>query len=174
MLATTPQPPYYAVIFTSLRKEGDDEAYKLMAEQMSLLASQQAGYLGVESARENVGITVSYWDSLAAIKNWKNVAEHLVAQQFGREKWYSHYKTRICLVEREYGFEALIEKPSIQDLIITPIIGSIMGEIFYQWSQKIKQNNGQVLGSNRMGSVMLFILSPGVAISKKINQILGN
>ena len=77
-----------------------------MANQMSFLASEQPGYLGVESARENVGITVSYWDSLAAIKNWKYVAEHLVAQQFGREKWYSHYKTRICFVEREYGFEA--------------------------------------------------------------------
>ncbi len=74
----------------------------------------------------------------------------------------------------EYGFEALIEKPSIQDLIITPVIGSIIGEVFYQWSQKIVRNNGQVLGSNRIGSVMMFILSPGVVVSKKINQILGH
>ena len=64
--------------------------------------------MGAESARENVGITVSYWNTLTAIKNWKQVAKHLVAQQFGREKWYSHYKTRICLGEREYGFEALM------------------------------------------------------------------
>lgn len=74
----------------------------------------------------------------------------------------------------EYGFEALIEKPSIQDLIITPVLGSLFGEIFYQWSLKIKQNNGQVLGSKKMGSVMLFLLSPGVEISKKINQFLGH
>lgn len=104
MIAQTPQPPYYAVIFTSIRTEVD-EGYAAMAQQMVELAQQQPGYLGHESARETVGITISYWQSLEAIKNWKQVSEHLIAQQLGREKWYSHYKTRICLVERDYGFE---------------------------------------------------------------------
>ena len=103
MIAKTPQPPYYAVIFTSLRTE-DDNGYGDMAVEMDELAKQQPGFLGVESAREEVGITVSYWESLEAIKNWKANARHLFAQQQGREKWYEQYKVRICKVERDYGF----------------------------------------------------------------------
>ena len=76
MIATTPVTPCYAVIFTSIKTDVDDKTYELMAEQMSLLAAQQLGYLGAESARENVGITVSYWNTLAAIKNWKRVAKN--------------------------------------------------------------------------------------------------
>lgn len=104
MIANTPKPPYYAVIFTSLRTEVDDD-YGLMAERMAELAAQQPGYLGHESARDGIGITVSYWQSLDDIRNWKKVAEHLEAQQKGIKQWYSSYKTRICLVERDYGFE---------------------------------------------------------------------
>jgi heme-degrading monooxygenase HmoA len=104
MIATTPAPPYYAVIFTSLRTSVD-EGYGDMATLMAELAQQQQGYLGHESARDGIGITVSYWQSLEAIKQWKQNAEHLMAQRFGRNKWYTHYKTRICLVERDYGFE---------------------------------------------------------------------
>lgn len=102
MIAKTPTPPYYAVIFTSIRTEGDD-GYAEMAERMAALAAEQPGYLGAESARDEVGITVSYWESLEAIRHWKINAEHLVAQKLGREKWYSAYKTRVCLVERDYG-----------------------------------------------------------------------
>lgn len=102
MIAKTPAPPYYAVIFTSLRTEGDG-GYAEMAERMAELAAEQPGYLGVESARNEVGITVSYWESLEAIRNWKANTEHLVAQKLGREKWYSAYKTRVCRVERDYG-----------------------------------------------------------------------
>jgi len=103
MIAQTPKPPYYAVIFTSIRTEVN-EGYAEMAQQMVELAQQQPGYLSHESARESIGITISYWQSIEAIKNWKQVSEHLIAQQLGREKWYSHYKTRICLVERDYEF----------------------------------------------------------------------
>lgn len=71
MIAETPQPPYYAIIFTSLHTEGDN-GYLNMAIEMNDLAKQQTGYLGVESAREELGITVSYWESLEAIKNWKS------------------------------------------------------------------------------------------------------
>ena len=104
MIATTPQAPYYAVIFTSLRTEGD-HGYEDMAQRMVALALQQPGFLGVESAREGVGITVSYWQSLESIRAWKTHAEHLIAQQTGRREWYSQYKTRIAKVERDYGFE---------------------------------------------------------------------
>lgn len=104
MIAATPQAPYYAVIFTSLRTEGD-HGYEDMAQRMVALALQQPGFLGVESAREGVGITVSYWQSLESIRAWKAHAEHLIAQQTGRREWYSQYKTRIAKVERDYGFE---------------------------------------------------------------------
>ncbi|SFB68186.1 Heme-degrading monooxygenase HmoA [Flagellimonas taeanensis] len=95
--------PYYAVIFTNLRTEGDN-GYAQMALEMEELAQQQPGFLGVESARDGMGITVSYWDSLEAIANWKANMDHIQAQRNGIKKWYSWYKTRICRVEREYEF----------------------------------------------------------------------
>ena len=101
-IADTPVPPYYAVIFTSL-KSGDGEGYAETAERMLELAREQPGFLGVESAREELGITVSYWADLESIKRWKAHAEHREAQRMGKQKWYSRYKTRIALVERDYG-----------------------------------------------------------------------
>lgn len=103
MIAQTPAPPYYAVIFTSLRTEVDN-GYTDMAQKMYELAKQQPGYLGIESAREETGITVSYWKDLESIRLWKQQADHQFAQQMGKEKWYAQYKTRICKVERDYGF----------------------------------------------------------------------
>lgn len=94
---------YYAVIFTSTQKE-NIEGYSDMAEKMETLAKQQKGFLGMDSARNTIGITVSYWESLDAIKNWKQQIAHLQAQQKGRQNWYSWYKVRICKVEREYEF----------------------------------------------------------------------
>jgi heme-degrading monooxygenase HmoA len=105
MIAATPSAPYYAVIFTSLRTD-IDEGYGAMADRMVELAALQPGFLGVESAREGVGITVSYWRDLESIKAWKANAEHLVAQQTGRSDWYRQYKTRIARVERDYGFDS--------------------------------------------------------------------
>jgi len=75
-----------------------------MADKMLALAAQQPGFLGVESAREDIGITVSYWRDLASIKHWKQVADHLEAQKLGRGKWYANYKVRVARVERDYGF----------------------------------------------------------------------
>ena len=103
MIADTPKPPYYAVIFTSLHTEGDN-GYTETARRMVELAAQQPGFLGMESARDGVGVTVSYWESLEAIRAWKANAEHLLAQERGRRDWYSAYKTRIAKVERDYGF----------------------------------------------------------------------
>lgn len=101
-IAHTPPPPYYAVIFTSTRTEVD-AGYAEMAQQMVDLAAEQPGFLGAESARNEVGITVSYWKDLESIRHWKRNTDHLLAQKKGRELWYSAYKTRICLVERDYG-----------------------------------------------------------------------
>jgi len=95
--------PYYAVIFTSIQTE-NIEGYSHMAALMENLAKEQPGFLGMESARNEIGITVSYWQNLESIKNWKANLEHSVAQKTGREQWYSYYKVRICRVEREYEF----------------------------------------------------------------------
>ena len=102
--ADTPEPPYTAVVFTSLRTEGD-QGYARTSQRMVELAAEQPGFLGVESARvaAGLGITVSYWASEADAAAWKQVAEHLVAQQRGREVWYSHYRVRVATVTRDYG-----------------------------------------------------------------------
>jgi heme-degrading monooxygenase HmoA len=102
LIANTPKPPYYAVIFTSIRTSGDN-GYGAMASKMVELASKQPGFLGLESAREEVGITVSYWSDLESIKKWKENIEHQRAQKLGREKWYSSFKTRISKVESDHG-----------------------------------------------------------------------
>jgi heme-degrading monooxygenase HmoA len=102
-LASTPEPPYYAVIFSSIRAPGD-EGYAEMARRMADMAAQQPGYLGMESAREDVGITVSYWRDRESIAAWKRNLDHLEAQRSGKSRWYERYRVRIALVEREYGF----------------------------------------------------------------------
>ena len=105
MIAKTPVPPYYAVIFSSLRTDGD-HGYDEAATRMLELAREQPGFLGVESAREDgLGITVSYWRSEAAILAWKQQAEHRLARAQGRSTWYSAFHTRVCKVERAYTFE---------------------------------------------------------------------
>lgn len=101
MFANTPNPPYYAVIFTSILKSSDP-SYDSVAEHMVDLAKKQPGFLGIESARNETGITVSYWRDIESIKKWKANAEHKVAQHKGKNEWYKSYKTRICLVERDY------------------------------------------------------------------------
>jgi len=101
-ISNTPKPPYYAVIFTSLRTP-EDNGYGEMADRMIELAHQQSGFLGIESARDDLGITVSYWSNIDSIKTWKMNAEHLGAQRKGRQNWYSDFRVRISKVERDYG-----------------------------------------------------------------------
>ncbi|HYU65769.1 MAG TPA: antibiotic biosynthesis monooxygenase [Jatrophihabitantaceae bacterium] len=100
-LAQTPEPPYVAVIFSSVRTDGDN-GYAHMADAMDELARQQPGFLGVEYARSDIGITVSYWRDDAAARAWKGVVAHLVAQRRGRGAWYEDYRVRIATVERDY------------------------------------------------------------------------
>ena len=102
--ADTPQPPYTAVIFTSVRTDGD-AGYGAMSDAMVELAAQQPGYLGIESARDGLGITVAYFRDEASARAWKNVAEHREAQRLGREKWYAGYRLRIATVTRAYGWD---------------------------------------------------------------------
>jgi len=103
--ATLPAPPYYAVIFSSRRNADDAEGYDAAAQRMVELAAQQSGFLGVESTRgaDGFGITVSYWESEAAIASWKRQAEHAATRAYGREHWYEHYELRVAKVERAYG-----------------------------------------------------------------------
>ena len=96
--------PYYAVVFTT-KLSNNLDGYEIMANKMEELAKQQKGYLGIESARSEIGITVSYWENLESITQWKNNIEHTEARNIGREKWYAQYQLRICKVEREYGFK---------------------------------------------------------------------
>lgn len=105
--ASTPRPPYYAVIFSSQRTEGDN-GYGETAQRMAELAQQQPGFLGMESTRgaDGFGITVAYFDSEEHIRAWKRNLEHAAAQQKGREVWYAHYEIRIAKVERAYNFKA--------------------------------------------------------------------
>lgn len=95
--------PYYAVIFTS-KRTNFDLGYQEMAIKMEELAKIQEGFLGIESARNEIGITVSYWQNLEAIVNWKNNLDHLKAQSLGKEKWYEYYSVKIAKVEKEYSF----------------------------------------------------------------------
>ncbi len=106
--ATTPEPPYWAVIFTSRRNATGPEAYEAMAARMATLASEQPGCLGFESTRgeDGLGITVSYWADKRSVRQWKAVAEHVGAQQAGRDRWYEDYSVRIARVERDYTMES--------------------------------------------------------------------
>lgn len=103
-LAQTPTPPYWAVIFTSLRTGADTEGYARMADAMAALAPSQPGYLGIESARDadGVGITVSYWRDEASIAAWKRQAAHVAAQKAGHARWYEDFAVRVARVERAY------------------------------------------------------------------------
>ncbi|MEO9138273.1 MAG: antibiotic biosynthesis monooxygenase [Jatrophihabitans sp.] len=104
-LARTPEPPYTAVIFTSIRTEAAaGEDYAAMAAEMERLAAEQPGYLGIEYAHDAAGITVSYWATAVDAQAWKQVAEHRVAQRRGRSEWYRAYRVRVATVEREYGY----------------------------------------------------------------------
>lgn len=107
-MASTPQPPYYAVLFTSLRTTAEDDKYNRTAERMIELAAAQPGFLGVEHARgaDGMGITISYWDSAENIRSWQHHVEHLQAQANGRAKWYERYHLRVCRVERAHEFSA--------------------------------------------------------------------
>lgn len=107
-LSQFPNPPYYAVIFTSRhRYESDADAYAAMAERMVELARNQPGFLGIESVRgaDGVGVTISYWQDEESIRRWHEDAEHREAQRLGYAQWYEGFRLRVCRVERHYGFD---------------------------------------------------------------------
>jgi heme-degrading monooxygenase HmoA len=110
--ALTPEPPYYAVVFTSALR-GPNAEYSKMAKAMAELAGEQPGFLGFESVRdaESLGITVSYWKDLNSISKWKAQTEHRIAQDRGIAEWYSHYEVRVSKVVRDYSFTADAQNP---------------------------------------------------------------
>lgn len=113
MSTKIPFEPYYAVIFTSKRTSGD-EGYADTARRMEELAATMPGFLGIDSARNETGITVSYWKDEASISAWREHAEHAMARKNGREKWYSTFQVRVCKVEREYGFQSGQNPPAYE------------------------------------------------------------
>jgi heme-degrading monooxygenase HmoA len=104
-LAATPEPPYYAVVFTSVRDAQEGDGYDDTAARMESLARGQPGFLGIESARGGLGITVCYWRDEASIEAWKRDADHAFAQYEGRTRWYQRYAIRVARVERATTFE---------------------------------------------------------------------
>ena len=104
MIVDNLETPYYAVIFSTIQSE-NTEGYIEVVQRMEILAKQQKGFLGIESAHSEIGITVSYWQTLADISAWKNNIEHSTVRALGREKWCKKHQLRICKVERAYGFE---------------------------------------------------------------------
>ncbi len=103
--AGTPEPPYYAVIFSSQRNATGEADYAAAAERMFDLVQQQPGFLGAESTRDagGFGITVAYFDSEENIKRWRNHTEHAAVRERGRREWYEHFELRVARVERAYG-----------------------------------------------------------------------
>jgi len=102
--ASCPVPPYYAVIFASQRKLGDN-GYGAAADRMIEIAPGMPGYLGVETVRgaDGFGITICYWKDEASIRGWKAQAEHHAAQERGKAEWYERYELKVAKVERAYG-----------------------------------------------------------------------
>jgi heme-degrading monooxygenase HmoA len=118
--ATTPELPYYAVVFTSQRTAGDVDNYSTTSHRMLQLAAEQPGFLGAESARDaqGLGITVSYWESLAAIAAWRQQVDHRLAQRDGRGKWYERFQVRVCRVERQYEFTRSVDDERGRDSVM--------------------------------------------------------
>tara|TARA_B100000965_G_C19407499_1_gene676129 strand:- start:270 stop:587 length:318 start_codon:yes stop_codon:yes gene_type:complete len=104
MIAQTPKPPYYAVIFTSYLVENTEE-YQQISLELEQLAEKQDGFLGFEAARDGMGLFISYWKDEEVIREWKKEISHQMAQKRGREEWYEKFHVRIAKVERAYGFE---------------------------------------------------------------------
>ncbi len=105
MIAQTPEPPYYVVVFTIVLSD-NLEGYEEMANRMVELADQQPGFLGMEYGTDAVELTISYWDSLEAIQNWRMQTEHVLARETGRRIWFRQFKVRIAKVERDYSFDS--------------------------------------------------------------------
>lgn len=106
MFEDSPKPPYYAVIFTSRRKEGEeDNDYAEMAKRMTDLAVNSQGFIGIDSVRGTKSITVTYWRDLESINKWRENSDHEMAREIGYSRWYKSVTTRIALVEKDYSFD---------------------------------------------------------------------
>ena len=104
MIISTPPTPYFAVIFTSILDEHDPEYFR-MNDMLRQQAEKLDGFLGEDSARNDYGISISYWKDLDSIQQWRQNADHQWAKQKGRKDFYKEYKIRIARVERKYDFK---------------------------------------------------------------------
>lgn len=105
MLAKTPKPPYYAVISSAHVVVDDYELYLSFWKKAIAIAMSFPGFLGFESAKEELTVTVSYWTSLESIKAWKQQVDEIVNRNGELDSWYKSYTLRICTVEKAYHFE---------------------------------------------------------------------
>ena len=92
------------MIFSTVRNEQPGDQYDETSVAMMNLAAQQPGFLGVETAHADIGITVSYWTDEESIAAWKRDADHAFAQYEGRARWYDAYELRVARVERAHSF----------------------------------------------------------------------
>jgi len=103
-LAQTPEPPYWAVIFSAHRNAAAGDQFEETDQRMMALAAEQPGFLGVDTAASDIGITVSYWADEESIAAWRRNADHAFAQHEGRTRWYDAYQLRVARVERAHSF----------------------------------------------------------------------
>ncbi|MFZ2890433.1 antibiotic biosynthesis monooxygenase family protein, partial [Sulfuricurvum sp.] len=107
-IVTHTSPPYYAVIFTSIRT--DAESYSAIAEHVLEEAKKQKGFLGFESARNEIGISVSYWSDLESIHTWKEQTLHKKAQAMVKHPiGFLQYHTIDFLHNLKSGSEIALE-----------------------------------------------------------------
>ena len=78
------------VLFRSRLTPEAANGYGAMAEQMSKLARSSPGFIAEKGfvAEDGERLTVVWWENEETLKQWRNNAEHLIAQKTGREKWY--------------------------------------------------------------------------------------
>ena len=106
MIVKTPKPPYYTVVFTSVRTN-IDEGYTEMNDSLWEDAQKLDGFIGSESLRneDGFGVTVLYFKDMETIHEWSKYQKHLRAKEMGKQKWYADYRVRIAKVEHEYGMK---------------------------------------------------------------------
>lgn len=97
-----------------------------------------------------------------------------VARKSGYRQWDAFmYAFLMSTFYWEYGIEAFAEVPSLQDLVVTPVLGWVYGEWAFQKERAIIERGGDVWGSQWLGSTALFFLDPVDRIGLGVNRLFG-
>lgn len=113
-----------------------------------------------------------HWDHDNPIFNYvlhpyAGAAYYMSARSQGFNMWYSAlYSFAVSTIFWEYGIEAFMEIPSIQDLFVTPLGGWLIGEFFYKAKRYIVEHDYRLWGSKACGYIAAFLLDP-------VNECLG-